>query len=54
MTKYVLGNTCVLDTEYNRVIPKDLGNRHYQEYLAWVEAGNTPDPMTEMQKLMYD
>ena len=54
MAKYVLGNTCVLDTEYNKVIPKDPDNRHYQEYLEWVSAGNTPDPMTDYQKLMYD
>ncbi len=26
------------------VIPFDTGNRDYQEYLAWVKEGNTPDP----------
>ena len=25
-------------------IPPDMANRDYAEYLAWVEAGNTPDP----------
>ena len=25
-------------------IPFDLGNTDYRAYLAWVEAGNTPDP----------
>ena len=25
-------------------IPNDLFNRDYVEYLAWVEAGNTPEP----------
>lgn len=25
-------------------IPSDLGNRHYQDYLAWLEAGNIPEP----------
>ena len=25
-------------------IPTDDGNRDYQQYLAWREAGNTPDP----------
>lgn len=25
-------------------IPFDPANRDYQEYLAWVEAGNEPDP----------
>jgi hypothetical protein len=26
------------------VIPADPGNRHWQEYLAWVAAGNQADP----------
>ncbi len=25
-------------------IPPDDGNRDYQDYLRWVDAGNTPDP----------
>ena len=25
-------------------IPKVEGNRNYQEYLKWVEDGNTPEP----------
>jgi hypothetical protein len=25
-------------------IPFDGGNRDYQEYLAWLDKGNTPDP----------
>lgn len=25
-------------------IPPDLANNDYVEYLAWVEAGNTPEP----------
>lgn len=54
MTKYVLGNSCVLDTAYNRVIPKDPDNRHYREYLEWVAAGNTPDPMTDEMKILYE
>tara|TARA_R100000152_G_C6572037_1_gene38997 strand:- start:9 stop:182 length:174 start_codon:yes stop_codon:yes gene_type:complete len=24
-------------------VPFDQGNRHYQEYLAWVAEGNTPE-----------
>lgn len=36
----------ILDQEStpNMAIPKDNSNRHYQEYLDWVDAGNTPDP----------
>ena len=27
----------------NAAVPKDNNNSDYQEYLAWVEAGNTPE-----------
>jgi hypothetical protein len=30
--------------EDGAIIPVDPENRCYQEYLAWVEGGNTPDP----------
>ena len=28
-------------------VPFDPANRDYQEYLQWIEAGNTPDPAPE-------
>lgn len=28
-------------------IPQDPANRHYQEYLEWLDAGNTPEPAPE-------
>lgn len=43
-------------TQYNSVkriadnafIPFDPANTDYQEYLKWVEAGNTPQPADEV------
>ena len=32
------------DTELKLGIPINEDNRHYQEYLVWVAAGNTADP----------
>ena len=29
-------------------IPKDESNRQYQEYLAWVAEGNTPEVINEV------
>ena len=37
-------NVMILRVADNAWIPKSEGNRDYQEYLAWVAEGNTPDP----------
>ena len=34
---------CIKRKEDNAQIPFDNGNKDYQEYLAWIAAGNTPD-----------
>ena len=34
----------ILRKEDGAWIPKDSANLDYQEYLKWVEEGNTPDP----------
>ena len=31
----------------NAFIPPNTGNCDYREYLKWVEAGNTPEPVPE-------
>jgi hypothetical protein len=36
--------TGILRLSDGACIPLALGNRDYQEYSAWLEAGNTPDP----------
>ena len=33
----------------NTWIPFDPANTDYQEYLRWLEAGNTPEPAEENQ-----
>ena len=50
MAKYKLVNdpytktTGCLKNEEGAAIPLDPSNADYQEYLKWVEEGNTPDP----------
>ena len=34
----------ILDSGKRWFIPKSEGNTSYQEYLAWVAEGNTPEP----------
>jgi len=42
----------ILDTELGLAIPKDLDNRHYQEYLEW-SATNKVDP-ADPETLTWD
>jgi hypothetical protein len=37
----------VVDGDRHTVIPFDEGNTDYQQYLKWVEEGNTPLPADE-------
>jgi hypothetical protein len=38
---------CVIRTEDNAFIPFDSANVDYQQYLEWLEEGNTPQPAEE-------
>ena len=38
---------CIKRLADNAFIPFDPANTDYQEYLAWIEAGNTPLPPTQ-------
>ena len=44
MTYQLTTGTSILRTADNAFIPPDEGNADYREYLAWIEAGNTPEP----------
>lgn len=40
-------NKVILRTTDGATIPTDPANTDYQEYLRWLEAGNTPIPAEE-------
>lgn len=39
-----ISNTSILRTIDNSFIPFYIGNKDYQEYLLWIDQGNTPLP----------
>jgi hypothetical protein len=41
-------STCIKRIADNAFIPMDEANTDYQAYLAWIEAGNTPEPADEV------
>lgn len=47
MTYQLTTSDCILRLADNAFIPPDPANTDYQAYLAWLEAGNTPEPAPE-------
>ena len=47
MTYQLTTSDCILRTSDGAFIPPDPANTDYAAYLAWLEAGNTPDPAPE-------
>jgi hypothetical protein len=41
--------SCIKRLSDGAFIPPDPDNTDYQEYLRWLEAGNTPEPAEENQ-----
>jgi len=47
MTYQLTTSDTILRLADNAFIPPDPANTDYAAYLAWLEAGNTPDPAPE-------
>lgn len=44
MYKLTQFDNVIIKLEDSSFVPKDVNNAQYQQYLAWLEAGNTPEP----------
>jgi len=55
MVKYkLLKDGYIFDQERGWIIPPDLSNIDYVEYLAWIDDGNTPDPYQTAEEILAE
>ena len=47
LVKDIEGNVCSISRSDGSTIPLALANTDYQQYLKWLEEGNTPEPAEE-------
>ena len=47
MYKLLYNSTCILRLADGASIPSNPQNADYQDYLSWLDAGNTPEPADE-------
>lgn len=52
MVKYKRRGAGFIDNETGTYTPTIPGNRHYQEVMDWIAAGNTPDPEHTSEELV--
>jgi hypothetical protein len=52
MTYQLTATDCILRLTDNAFIPPDPANTDYAAYLAWVEAGNMPEPAPMVEPLV--
>lgn len=53
-TKYKLHPSGALNQETGAYIPEDVGNHDWQEYQAWLDVGNTPEPYMNNEDIVKD
>lgn len=51
MTYQLTSGDCILRIDDNAFIPPDPANTDYQQYLAWLDTGNTPEPAPEPEPI---